>query len=35
MVYLHSSRTVTKAEFGTRDWGITVKGLAILFVGEI
>ena len=29
MVFLHSSKTLTKIEVGTRDWGIAVIGLTM------
>ena len=35
MVSLQSNRTLTKTKVGTRDWGIAVTGLAMLFVEEI
>ena len=30
MVSVHSSKTLTKTEVGTRDWGIAVIGLTML-----
>ena len=30
MVSVHRSKTLTKTEFGTRDWGIAVIGLTML-----
>jgi hypothetical protein len=30
MVSVHSSKTLTKTEFCTRDWGISVTGLTML-----
>jgi len=35
VVSLHSNRTVTKMEVGTRDWGVAVAGLAMLLVGRM
>jgi hypothetical protein len=30
---LHSNKTLSKTEVGTRDWGITVIGLTMLLFG--
>ena len=35
MVSGHSSRILTKAEVGTRDWGIAVIGLIMLLFGRL
>jgi hypothetical protein len=35
MVSIHSSKTLTKAEVGTRDRGIAVIGLTMLLFGKI
>lgn len=32
---LHSNRTITKTDFGTIDWDISVTGLTMLLVGEM
>jgi hypothetical protein len=34
MVSVHSSKTLTKTELGTRDWGIAVIGLTMLLFEE-
>ena len=35
VVFLYSSRTVTKTELGARDWHIGVTDLTVLFIGGI
>jgi len=35
MVFVHSSKTLTKTEVGTRDLGIDVIGLTILWFGRM
>ena len=35
MVFLHSSKTLTKIEVGTRDSGIAVIGLTVLLFGRM
>ena len=35
MVSLYSNKTVTKTEVGTRNWGIAVTGLTMLFFGKL
>ena len=35
MVSVHSSKTLTKTEVGTRDWGIAVIGLTMLLFGRM
>ena len=35
MVSVHSSKTLTKTEVGTRDWGIAVIGLTMLLFERI
>lgn len=35
MVFLHSSKTLSKAKVGNRDWGAAVTGLTRIFFGEM
>jgi hypothetical protein len=34
-VSVHNSKTLTKTEFGTREWGISVIGLTMLLSGRM
>ena len=35
MVSVHISKTLTKTEAGTRDWGVAVMGLTMLLFGTL
>ena len=35
MVFVHSSKTLTKTQVGARDWGIAVIGLTMLLFGRM